>query len=118
MSDDRLVYRRDVSDPSSWRDFSIQHWAFALHRITGWLLLGWIVFHLAIPAADSPSAVWVPTSTIVIVLLLTILLFHLLNGTRLLVAELTGVGSATSRHAIVGTVVVCLILVVGLGGQL
>jgi succinate dehydrogenase/fumarate reductase cytochrome b subunit len=118
MSDDQIIYRRELSTPSSWRDFSVQHVAFGLHRITGWLLLGWIVLHLGLPARSAPTAVWAPTSPSIIVLLLTVLVFHTFNGIRLLAAEVVGVGAMTTKRVFVGTLVACIVLVVGLGGAL
>lgn len=118
MSDDRIVYHRELSTPSSWRDFSVQHVAFGLHRLTGWLLLGWVVLHLGLPARSAPTAVWAPTSSSVIVLLLAVLVFHTFNGIRLLVAEAVGVGAMTTKRVFVGTLIACIVLVVGLGGLL
>lgn len=118
MSDDEIVYHRQLSTPSSWRDFSVQHVAFGLHRITGWLLLGWILLHLGLPAISTPTAVWAPTSPSAIVLLLAVLVFHTFNGIRLLAAELIGVGAMTTKRVFFGTVIASLVLVVGLGGLL
>ena len=118
MKDDQLVYKRNVSNPGSWRDFSIEHVAFGFHRITGWLLLIWVAIHLGLPSLGTPSAVWVPTSTPVIVGLLSVFFFHLLNGCRLLVAEMTGVGTQNARTVFQGTLVLCVILVIALGGLL
>lgn len=118
MREDSLVYERNVTDPRSWREFTVEHIAFGLHRITGWLLLGWITVHLAIPALGSASDVWIPTSIAVIVGLLSVFLFHALNGIRLLVAELTGFGTARARWVFRGTLAICAVLVVTLGGLL
>lgn len=118
MRDNQLVYERNVSNPRSWREFSVEHVAFGLHRVTGWLLLGWVAVHLGVPALGTPSAVWAPTSTAVIVTLLSVLLFHVLNGVRLLVAELTGVGTTHARRVFQGTLALCVVLVVALGGVL
>jgi succinate dehydrogenase/fumarate reductase cytochrome b subunit len=118
MSDDQIVYQRNVSDPRSWGDFSVEHVAFGLHRVTGWLLLGWTLVHLGLPALSSPEAVWAPTSTTSIVFVMTILLFHGFNGIRLLLAELTGVGAGNPKRLFGATVALCAALVVGLGGML
>ena len=116
MNDERLVYRRSASNPTSWLDFSAAHLAFVLHRITGWLLLGWVVIHLAIPSLrDSPVAVFVPSSDTVIVSLLAISIFHSFNGIRLLVAEFTGLGTQNTKRVFIGTLVVSIILIIGIG---
>jgi succinate dehydrogenase/fumarate reductase cytochrome b subunit len=118
MSDDQIVYRRNVSNPRSWGDFSVEHVAFGLHRVTGWLLLGWTLVHLGPPALPARGAVWAPTSTTTIVLVIAILLFHGFNGVRLLLAEFTGVGAGNPKRLFLATVVLCAVLVVGLGGAL
>jgi len=118
MRDNQLVYKRNVSSPSSWLDFSIEHVAFAIHRITGWLLLGWVVVHLGLPAITAPSTVWTPMSTATIVALLSVFVFHALNGVRLLVAELAGVGTTHARQVFQGTLVLCVVLVIVMGGLL
>lgn len=118
MQDNQLVYKRNVTNPSSWRDFSAQHVAFAVHRVTGWLLLGWVVVHLGLPAVATPTAVWAPSSKVVIVTLLSVFVFHAFNGVRLLVAELSGVGTTHARQVFHGTLVLCVVVVVAMGGLL
>ncbi|MFB6086919.1 MAG: hypothetical protein ABEJ85_00230 [Haloarculaceae archaeon] len=118
MPDDQIVYRRNVSNPRSWGEFSVEHVAFGIHRVTGWLLLGWVLVHLGLPALSAPDAVWAPTATTTIVLLMAVLLFHGFNGARLLVAEFTGVGAGNPKQLFLATVVLCAVLVVGLGGAL
>lgn len=117
MADDRFVYERKTTDPRSWTTFSTEHLAFALHRITGWLLLGWVVVHLVVPATSSPAAVWRPTSKAVIVGLLSVALFHGFNGSRLIVAEL-GFGAGNTRRLFQGTVLLCALLIAVLGWSL
>lgn len=125
MSEDRLVYRRALSNADSWTDFSVQHVAFALHRVTGWVLLGWLVVHLGVPTASSPGAVWnplvqlsEPAATAVVVGLFAVLVFHAFNGIRLLAAELLGAGTGASRRVFLWTLAVSVLLVVGLGVML
>jgi succinate dehydrogenase / fumarate reductase cytochrome b subunit len=116
MDDKRAIYRRTVFDVRSWQDFAVGHVAFALHRITGWLLLGWIGIHLIVPALrTSPSSVYIPTSTPVIVTLLTVLVFHAFNGVRLLLVELGGLAVRTNRLAFWLTTALSLLFVVVLG---
>lgn len=122
MEGNRLQYRRKLSKINSWRDFSIQHAAFALHRITGWLLLVWVCVHLGFPTITSGASVWNPVvelgssaSKIVIVGLFAILLFHAFNGIRLIAAELLGVGAGSTRIVFLGTVALSGLLLVILG---
>lgn len=121
MRENRLTYRRKVSDVKSWRNFSIHHVAFALHRITGWALLGWVVVHLGLPLLGG-SSVWnpltelsAPLSEVIVIGLLAVLLFHLFNGIRLLAAELLGIGAGNAKYLFLGTVVTSALLVAGLG---
>lgn len=98
MKEDRVIYRRKLSTFSSWTDFSIGHVAFALHRVTGWLLLGWILIHLTVPAVrTSPQAVHIPGSSAVIVAVLAVLVFHSFNGIRLILAEFGGLTADYNR---------------------
>lgn len=96
----------------------MEHVAFALHRITGWLLLAWVGVHLVWPAVTrTPSAVWRPTRTAVAVLLLAVLVFHAFNGVRLLLAECAGFGVGnTERGFGVMLAVSILVLAVAMGG--
>lgn len=122
MGEQRLEYRRKLSNVGRWREFSVQHVSFALHRVTGWLLLGWVGVHLGVPAITSGPAVWNPlveldssVSAAVVVGLFAVLLFHAFNGVRLLVAELSGVGSGNTRTVFLWTLAVSLVSVVVLG---
>lgn len=119
MQGDDPIYERRIRNPHEWWNFSIEHTAFALHRISGWLLLGWVVLHLGIPTTTrSATAVWIPGSKAIIVGLLVVFVFHGLNGIRLLVTELTGTGAGNVRLAFQVTVVLCAVLIVVLGGLL
>lgn len=122
MRENRLEYRRKLSNVSGWRNFSVQHVAFALHRITGWLLLCWVVVHLGLPAVSSGPSVWNPldaldptAATAVIVGLFAVLLFHMFNGVRLLAAELLGFGAGSTKTVFLGTLVVCIASVLAVG---
>jgi succinate dehydrogenase/fumarate reductase cytochrome b subunit len=117
MTEDELVYRRDGANPQSWSTYSDEHLAFLLHRVTGWLLLGWVVLHLVVPVTNGPAAIWYPTSDLFVTALLSVLLFHGFNGLRLIVAEL-GYGAASTRRLFQATLLVCLLLVVVLGWSL
>lgn len=116
MMDKKLVYERNVTTPRSWTKFSTGHVAFGLHRLTGWILLGWVVVHLGFPAVfSSPTAVYRPTATPVIVGLVSVALFHVLNGVRLLVAELTSHGIETAKRTFQVTLLISVILSIVLG---
>lgn len=125
MAGKQLEYRRKISNVWSWTDFSARHAAFALHRITGWLLLGWVVVHLGLPTVSGGSAVWnplvdlgEPVAGAVVVGLFAVLVFHSFNGVRLIAAELFGVGIATARRVFLWTLVASAVLVVGMGVSL
>lgn len=116
MDDERIIYRRTLFDVRSWGDFGIGHVAFIFHRVTGWLLLGWIIAHLLVPALRSaPSNVYVPSSTVVIVALLAVLVFHALNGIRLMIVEVGGLTASGNRFAFWLTLGLSALLVVALG---
>lgn len=122
MGENRLEYRRNLSNVKEWRDFSVQHIAFALHRVTGWLLLGWIIIHLGVPALTAGPAVWNPLSElrppaakVVSVSLFAVLVFHALNGVRLLAAEWLGVGASRTKPVFLGTLVLSGLLLVVMG---
>lgn len=103
-------------------DFSARHVAFALHRVTGWLLLGWVVVHLGVPTVSGGLAVWnplvdlgEPAAEAVVVGLFAVLIFHSFNGIRLIAAELFGVGIATARRVFLWTLVLSVVLLVAMG---
>lgn len=122
MAEDRLEYRRTLMNVAGWKDFSVQHVAFGLHRVTGWLLLAWVGIHLGVPAVTAGPSVWNPftqlgpaASQAVVVGLFAVLLFHGLNGVRLLAAELLGVGAGRTRAVFLGTMALVVLSLVVLG---
>ncbi|ESS03906.1 MAG: succinate dehydrogenase subunit C [uncultured archaeon A07HR67] len=101
-----------IEDFSRWREFEAGMWAWIFHKFTGWVLIGYLFTHIAvlstaIPASGAETAVLqagndVYTQTIVSleglllvrileVGLLAVAVFHMLNGTRLLLVDL-GIG--------------------------
>jgi succinate dehydrogenase / fumarate reductase cytochrome b subunit len=101
-----------IEDFGRWREFEAGMWAWIFHKFTGWVLIGYLFTHIAvlstaIPASGAETAVLqatndVYTQTIVSleelllvrileVGLLSVAVFHMLNGTRLLLVDL-GVG--------------------------
>ena len=101
-----------IEDFGRWREFEAGMWAWIFHKFTGWVLIGYLCTHIAvlsttIPASGAETAVLqatndVYTQTIVSleelllvrileVGLLSVAVFHMLNGTRLLLVDL-GIG--------------------------
>ena len=101
-----------IEDFGRWREFEAGMWAWIFHKFTGWVLIGYLFTHIAvlstaIPASGAETAVLqatndVYTQTIVSleelllvrileVGLLSVAVFHMLNGTRLLLVDL-GIG--------------------------
>ncbi|MFB6086589.1 MAG: succinate dehydrogenase, cytochrome b556 subunit [Halodesulfurarchaeum sp.] len=103
--------RGPIEDFGRWRTFSPGMWAWVLHKVTGWVLAGYLFAHIAvlstaIPATSDPEKIAagrdVYTHTIqgleniflVRVLeigLLAAAVFHMANGIRLLLVDL-GIG--------------------------
>ncbi len=100
-----------VEDFGRWRNFSAGMWAWVLHKVTGWILAGYLFAHIAvlstaIPASSNPDAVAegidLYTRTIqglesiflirvLEVGLLAAAVFHMANGIRLLLVDM-GIG--------------------------
>ncbi len=100
-----------IEDFGRWREFEAGMWAWIFHKFTGWVLIGYLFTHIAvlstaIPAAGQEQMLMaetdVYTQTIVTleelllvrvleVGLLAVAVFHMLNGTRLLLIDL-GIG--------------------------
>jgi succinate dehydrogenase / fumarate reductase cytochrome b subunit len=101
-----------IEDFGRWREFEAGMWAWIFHKFTGWVLIGYLFTHIAvlstaIPASGAETAVLqagndVYTQTIVSleglllvrvleVGLLAVAVFHMLNGTRLLLVDV-GIG--------------------------
>ncbi|WIV67027.1 hypothetical protein [Natrialbaceae archaeon AArc-T1-2] len=119
MDDEQLIYGRDLLAARSWRNFAVGHVAFTLHRLTGWLLLAWIGIHLLVPILQaSPSSVYNPTSTWIIVALLAVLVFHSFNGIRLVIVELGGLTASGNRLSFWLTVGASAALVILMGVSL
>jgi len=104
-----------VEDFGRWRSFSAGMWAWVLHKFTGWVLIGYLFTHIAVlsTAQASPQAY---TSTIqtleslvvVRVLevgLLAVAVFHILNGTRLLLVDL-GIGLESQAESFYASLIV------------
>lgn len=116
MSDRGPIYKRRIVDPRSWSDFSIGHVAYALHRTTGWLLLTWIGLHLVVPLLlpGSNLSVYVPRAEWVFIVLFSVLIFHGLNGLRLIAVELGGISANGNRLAFWASLSASVLLLVPL----
>lgn len=95
-------YKRGlVEDFGRWREFSAGMWAWVFHKFTGWVLVGYLFTHIAVlstalsgPAAYTNTITTLEGLLVVRVLevgLLAVAVFHMLNGSRLLLVDL-GVG--------------------------
>lgn len=117
MSEQKPVYKRRIFDPRSWSDFAVGHVAYALHRVTGWLLIGWVGLHLVWPllAPGSSATVYIPGSDLVFIGLFAVLLFHGFNGIRLMIVELGGITPAGNRWAFWVSLVASVVLLIPLG---
>lgn len=100
-----------IEDFGRFRRFSAGMWAWVLHKVTGWVLAGYLFAHVAvlstaIPAASNPDAIAAETDLytqtirglegilLVRVLeigLLAAAVFHMTNGVRLLLIDM-GIG--------------------------
>ncbi|WP_436934393.1 succinate dehydrogenase, cytochrome b556 subunit [Halovenus marina] len=103
--------RGTVEDFGRWREFSAGMWAWIFHKLTGWILIGYLFTHIAVLSTSigvDPGSEAVLsqgdfyTSTLqgleellivrfLEVGLLAVAVFHILNGIRLLFVDL-GIG--------------------------
>ncbi len=90
-----------VEDFGRWREFTDGMWAWIFHKFTGWVLVGYLFTHIAVlstatvgTGAYTETIQSLESLFIVRVLevgLLSVAVFHILNGVRLLMVDL-GVG--------------------------
>ena len=100
-----------IEDFGRWREFSAGMWAWVLHKVTGWILAGYLFAHVAvlstaIPASSNPDAIAANADLytrtiqglegillvrILEIGLLAAAVFHMINGVRLLLVDL-GIG--------------------------
>ena len=93
--------RGTVEDFGRWREFSAGMWAWILHKLSGWVLIGYLFTHIAVlsTATRSPDLYTGTLQSLeallvvrfLEVMLLAVAVFHILNGVRLLFVDL-GVG--------------------------
>jgi succinate dehydrogenase / fumarate reductase cytochrome b subunit len=93
--------RGTVESFGRWKEFSAGMWAWILHKFTGWILVGYLFTHIAVLSTATQGAeMYTGTlqglEELLIVRfleigLLTVAVFHILNGIRLLFVDL-GIG--------------------------
>ena len=87
-----------IEDYGRWQEFTAGMWAWIFHKFTGWVLVGYLFVHIPVLSTALVSG-YVYTATIqgleslpiVRVLevgLLAVAVFHIMNGTRLLLVDL------------------------------
>ena len=107
-----------------WRDFSAGMWAWIFHKLTGWILIGYLFAHIAVLSTAigvDPGSAAVADQTDVYtttlggledlllirfleVGLLAVAVFHILNGIRLLFVDL-GIGLASQDKSFYASVI-------------
>ena len=90
-----------VEDYGRWTEFTAGMWAWIFHKFTGWVLVGYLFTHIAVLSTATVDAATYEATLqgleslfVVRVLevgLLAVAVFHILNGTRLLLIDL-GIG--------------------------
>ncbi|MFB6122922.1 MAG: succinate dehydrogenase, cytochrome b556 subunit [Haloferacaceae archaeon] len=124
--------RGRIEDFGRWREFSAGMWAWIFHKFTGWVLVGYLFTHIAVlstaltAASADPSTIAahndVYTQTIralesllvvriLEVGLLAVAVFHILNGTRLLLVDL-GIGLEAQNRSFYASLVLTGVIVV------
>lgn len=85
-----------------WREFTAGMWAWVFHKLTGWILIGYLFTHIAVLSTATAADPDLYTNTLqgleallvvrfLEVGLLAVALFHIFNGIRLLLVDL-GIG--------------------------
>jgi len=121
-----------IEDFGRWREFSAGMWAWIFHKFTGWVLIGYLFTHIAVLSTALTSASADPAtvaanqdlytqtiqaleSLLVVRLLevglLAVAVFHILNGTRLLLIDL-GIGLGTQDRSFYASLVLTGAIVV------
>jgi succinate dehydrogenase / fumarate reductase cytochrome b subunit len=107
-------HRGLVEDFGRWREFSAGMWAWIFHKFTGWVLVGYLFTHIAVLSTALSGASEYTTTIrtlegllvvrIMEVGLLSVAVFHILNGVRLLLVDL-GVGLEQQDRSFYASVV-------------
>jgi succinate dehydrogenase / fumarate reductase cytochrome b subunit len=106
--------RGTVESFGRWKEFSAGMWAWILHKFTGWILVGYLFTHIAVLSTATQGAeMYTGTlqglEELLIVRfleigLLTVAVFHILNGIRLLFVDL-GIGLTTQDKSFYASLV-------------
>jgi succinate dehydrogenase / fumarate reductase cytochrome b subunit len=124
-----VLERGPVEDFGRWRRFTPGMWAWVAHKVTGWILAGYLLTHLAvlstsIPASENAAAIAAETDLytntiqalegllLVRVLeigLLAAAVFHMINGVRLLLVD-AGIGLERQAWGVYAAVVLTLLI--------
>jgi len=113
--------RGAVEDFGRWREFQPGMWAWIFHKFTGWVLVGYLFTHIAVLSTATGGGVLYTNTLqgleellIVRVLevgLLSVAVFHILNGVRLLFVDL-GFGLENQDKSFYASLVVTAAIVV------
>ncbi len=116
--------RGRIEDFGRWRDFSAGMWAWIFHKLTGWILVGYLFTHIAvlstaIQGADLYNATLTGPNGLESLLIVRFLevglfavaIFHILNGIRLLMVDL-GMGLEVQDKTFYVSLVVTGVIVV------
>lgn len=111
-----------IEDYGRWREFSAGMWAWILHKFTGWILIGYLFTHIAVLSTSlDGGAVYTATIQdlealllvrVMEIGLLAVAVFHILNGTRLLLIDL-GIGLDKQALSFYISLIVTAIIVIG-----
>jgi len=118
---DQSYDRGLVEDHSRWREFSAGMWAWIFHKFTGWVLIGYLFTHIAVlsTAMEGPETYTSTLQGLESVLLvrflevglLSVAVFHILNGVRLLFVDL-GMGLESQDKSFYASLVLTAAIVV------
>jgi succinate dehydrogenase / fumarate reductase cytochrome b subunit len=115
--------RGSVEDYGRWTEFTAGMWAWVLHKFSGWVLVGYLFTHIAVlSTATAGGGTYTQTiqglEELAIVRvgevgLLTVAVFHILNGVRLLFVDLgIGLDLATERRSFYASMILTAAIVV------
>lgn len=99
------------------------NWAFILHRLTGIILIGYLLVHILVLTsmydpesfAEEMKLLTSPPAQVLEYLLFLPILFHSINGIRLIIVEWTDKGSINHKKMLAAVYVVCTVLAIGMG---
>ena len=110
-----------VEDFGRWREFRAGMWAWIFHKFTGWVLVGYLFTHIAVLSTATGGDVLYTNTLqgleellivrILEVGLLSVAVFHILNGVRLLFVDL-GFGLDSQDKSFYASLVVTAAIVV------